>query len=264
MHQSWIILFTALFCPSQSPFDDKTESDDWIQTSQRQLHSAAWLTWTARTLRWLLSRSVWEDYMRKKKKKALKPCTGMRLQVYCKHTERTWRHIYTTRILISAPVINPLVRIKCMTGKRRRAVKEREVRRKMCNGRWLRCGKCLIHGGAVQYVVHNTIFAALHQWTIFQNILECIHHLLSDYIISTEQFLCRSITIIIPQSASEWCWRIWCRVVSLYVALEWIKNCNDINLKTVVLFFSFSQLFFFFFVFYSFTTPAQENICFTY
>lgn len=177
-------------------------------------------------------------------------------------THSTWRHIYTTRILISAPVINPLVRIKCMTGKRRRAVKEREGRRKMCNGRRLRCGKCLIHGGAVQYVVHNTIFTALHQWTIFQNILECIHHLLSDYIMSTEQFLCRSITIIIPQSASEWCWRIWCRVVSLYVALEGIKDCNDINLKTVVLTFFLSLKCFF--VFHSFTTPAQDNIGFTY
>lgn len=136
--------------------------------------------------------------------------------------------MFATRILILAPVINPLLGIICMTGKKRK--EKRAGKRKMCNGRRLRCSRSLIHGAAEQYVVCNTIFAALHQWTTFQNIPECIYHRRSDYIMSIKQFLCPNVTIIIPQSAFEWCWRIVCKVVSLHVALWRIKDNSDIKL----------------------------------
>ena len=49
--------------------------------------------------------------------------------------------------------------------------------------------KCLIRGGALQYVVCNTIPAALRQSTIFQNT-----QINTYLIIFTGQFLCHKIT----------------------------------------------------------------------
>lgn len=69
-----------------------------------------------------MSRSAWGLNEEKE------PCTEMRLHVYCKHAIHTvYEDISTPLEYWFEPVINPLVRIKCMTGKRR-AVKEKKRR----------------------------------------------------------------------------------------------------------------------------------------
>lgn len=126
----------------------------------------------------------------------VKPCSVLRLRVWSRHIKhactsleywfQTWLWMHSSGLGVWL----------------HREDKQRNGRR-MCNRRCWWCGKCLSHGAAEQYVVHNTISAALHQRSIFQNTTECLHQRLSDNITFNKQFLCHNVTITLPQSLFE-------------------------------------------------------------